>query len=160
MRGGTEQSMEAKTYRKNQIIFRQGDFGDRMYDIQDGSVGIYLNYGAPEQKLLAELTAGKSFGEMALLDDTVRSATAVALENGTVLAEVAAADFAQYFESRPNKVVDIMQQLSGRLRQLTRDYLSACETVTQAAKAMEAGREYDPALAERVRRFASQAEAD
>ena len=149
--------METRTYGEKQIIFRQGEPGREMFDIVSGSVGIYMNYGQPGEKLLSTLRSDASFGEMALLDEETCSATAVALEAGTKLAVITAGDFSAYFESRPAKVLAILQQLSGRLRGLTRDYLGACETVTKAAEAMEAGREYPPELAERVRHYARQA---
>ena len=149
--------MEKKVYKADTVIFRQGDAGCRMYDILEGSVGIYMNYGKPEQKLLATLREGAYFGEMALIDETTRSATAVVLESGTQLAEISPKDFASYFESRPATVLGIMQQLSRRIRDLTRDYLGACKTVTEAAKDMENGHSYAPELAERIRFYAQQA---
>ena len=150
--------MNQKTYQKNEIVFRQGEPGSRMYDILSGRVGIYINYGTPEEKLLTELDRDRCFGEMALLDETVRSATAVALENGSLLAEIAKEDFSAYFQGCPEKVIGILQQLSGRLRELTGDYMDACKTVTEAARDMENGKPCAPELAEKLRFYASQAE--
>ena len=44
-----------KEFKNGDVIFRQGDPGDCMYDIFSGRVGIYTAYGAPEEKLIAEL---------------------------------------------------------------------------------------------------------
>ena len=151
--------MDTKVFKKKQLVFRQGETGHEMYDILYGSVGIYLNYGTPQEKLLTTLYTEAQFGEMALLDETVRSATAVALEDGTRLAVITVKDFSSYFESRPGKLLEIMQNLSKRLRELTRDYLIACGTVTEAARDMENGKAYAPELAERLRYYAQQGKA-
>lgn len=41
--------METKTFRKNEVIFEKGAPGDCMYEVDNGKVGIYSNYGTPEQ---------------------------------------------------------------------------------------------------------------
>ena len=41
--------METKTFKKGEVIFKQGDLSDCMYDILWGEVGIYANYGTPEE---------------------------------------------------------------------------------------------------------------
>ena len=46
--------MELKV-KKNEVIFRQGDPSDCMYRIEDGRVGIFLDYGTANQTKLAEL---------------------------------------------------------------------------------------------------------
>jgi CRP-like cAMP-binding protein len=57
------------------VIFREGDKADGLFIIKSGQVGIRLG-----NRTLAELTVNNIFGEMALIDDAPRSATAVALE--------------------------------------------------------------------------------
>jgi len=74
----SESSREYKSYKKGEIIFKQGDPADCMYDIRWGSVGIYLNYGTSDEKMLAQLRGDDIFGEMGLVDEAPRSATAVA----------------------------------------------------------------------------------
>ena len=98
-----------------------------MYDIHNGKVGVYSDYGTPKQKLLAELGESDFIGEMGLVEDRPRSATAVALEANTRLQAVDAETFDDYFRERPAKVLMLMQQMSGRLRQLNKEYLKACK---------------------------------
>ena len=71
--------METKTFKKGEIIFKQGDLSDCMYDILWGQVGIYADYGTPEEKLLTTLETERFFGEMGMIEGRLRSATAVAL---------------------------------------------------------------------------------
>ena len=95
-------------------------------DIHNGKVGVYIDYGTPEQKLLAELGENDFIGEMALIEDCPRTATAVALEENTRLQAVDAEIFDDYFRERPAKVLMLMQQMSARLRQVSKDYLEIC----------------------------------
>jgi len=66
--------LHQREYRTNEVIFSQGDVGLGMYIIVRGSVEIICNPGG---HLLAELRDGDFFGELALLDESPRSATAV-----------------------------------------------------------------------------------
>ena len=131
--------MEIRTYNKNAVVFRQGDDGDCMYDIQFGRIGIFDDYGGPDQQKIAELSANQIFGEMGVLDDVPRSATAVALEDGTVLYVITEKEFSDYFEKQPAKVLVLMQQMSQRLRRTTKDYLDGCRAVYEAVWADKAG---------------------
>ena len=62
-----------REYKKDEVIFNQGDAGLGMYIIVKGTVEIVCG---PERHMLAELSEGDFFGELALLDDSPRSATA------------------------------------------------------------------------------------
>lgn len=131
--------MDIRTYNKNAVVFRQGDVGDCMFDIQFGRIGIYDDYGGPNQQLIAELSVDQIFGEMGLLDKAPRSATAVAMEDGTVLSVITEKEFYDYFEEFPAKVLLLMQQMSHRLRRTTKDYLDGCRAVYEAVGAENAG---------------------
>ncbi|MCU0644730.1 MAG: cyclic nucleotide-binding domain-containing protein [bacterium] len=72
-------------YKKNEIIFYEGEPGVGMYVIEQGKIGIYKNFDEKAREELASLLPGEFFGEMALLDESARSATAIALENSTIL---------------------------------------------------------------------------
>ena len=121
--------MIGATYKKGEIIFREGDPGSSMYDILWGRVGVYTGYGTPEEKKLAELKEEDFFGEMGLLDGSPRSATVVSLSDDTRLNVITEGDFQEYFRAKPAKVFLIMQQLSQKLRKTTQDYLDVCRTV-------------------------------
>jgi CRP/FNR family cyclic AMP-dependent transcriptional regulator len=62
-----------REYKKDEVIFNQGDAGLGMYIIVKGTVQIVCG---PERHMLAELNEGDFFGELALLGDSPRSATA------------------------------------------------------------------------------------
>ncbi|MEW6715075.1 MAG: cyclic nucleotide-binding domain-containing protein [Nitrospirota bacterium] len=70
-----ERILHRREYQPDEVIFSQGTPGFGMYIIEDGSVTIVSE---PSMKVMAELQSGDFFGELALLDDSPRSATAAA----------------------------------------------------------------------------------
>ena len=142
--------MDVKTYKKGDIIFRQGDPADSMYDILWGTVGIYIDYGTDKEQKLTELEGGAFFGEMGMIDHMPRSATAVVLEKGTQLQEITEEMLGELFKEKPAKVLAIMQQLSRRLRKLTGDYMKACKTAAGAVKMEEKPQEVSPEAADQL----------
>lgn len=115
-----------KSFKRNEIIFKEGDLAGSMFDITAGSVGIYVAYGTENENRLAVLEAGHFLGEMGLIEYYPRSATAVALEDGTTLMEIGEKEFAAYFSEQPERLLEIMRQLSARVRSQTKDYEAAC----------------------------------
>ena len=115
--------------KKGMIIFREGDHANCMFDIHWGRVGIYTGYNTANEHMIAELGVNQFFGEMGLLGKEPRSATAVALEEGTTLETITMADLEELLEKNPSKVYMIVQHLSYRLRRLTEDYTEACEKI-------------------------------
>ena len=122
-------------YRKDAVIFRQGDDGDCMYYIQLGSVGIYTDYGTDKEKQLVVLEEEAFFGEMGLIEKMPRSATAVVVEDDTVLRKITEDELETLIKTSPALVVRCIEHLSGRLRRLTKDYLEACEMVSKMDRA-------------------------
>ena len=119
-------SSRVLSFKKGQIIFREGDEGKFMYAVYGGAVGIYLNYGMPEEKRLTTLYPDTFFGEMGLVMNEPRSATAVVEEDDTLLECIREEDLQALFEENPIKIYMIVSHLSHRLRTLTRDYYRAC----------------------------------
>ena len=72
--------MERKVFYAGQKIFSEGDVGDRAYLIQSGQVEIIKN-----GTTLATLSKGELFGEMALIDDQPRMASAKAFSDVTMV---------------------------------------------------------------------------
>lgn len=112
------------------VIFRAGEEADCMYEIMDGSVGIYSDYQTEDAHLLTKLYTDAVFGEMGILDDMPRSATAVCLTACTI--KVVTLDrFVQFFQNKPMKVLEILQQMCVRLRDLTETYTKVCGSLEE-----------------------------
>lgn len=134
-----------KTFKKGEVIYRQNSYETWMYDIVYGSVALYQNYGTPDEVLVTKLLGDGYFGELELIEARPRTTTAVALEK-TVARVITAEDFGALFHEKPALVMSIMQQMSARIRELTRAYLDACRVVSEAVSAEQSGREKSSAL--------------
>lgn len=130
---GAEAALPVQSYRKGQIVFREGDEGAYMYQIHSGSVDVWSKYGTPEQIRLTTLYTNAFFGEMGLIAQEKRSATAVISEDDTTLECIRAEDIEPLFKANPLKVDMILGHLSGRLRRLTTDYVKACAEAAEGA---------------------------
>lgn len=130
---GAEAAKQVKSFSRGQIVFREGDEGTYLYQIHGGSVGIYSKYGTPEQVKLTTLYTNAFFGEMALVGNDPRSATAVVEEDGTILEYIRAEDLEALFKINPMKVDMILGHLSNRLRRLSLDYVQACAKAAEDA---------------------------
>ncbi|OFW53450.1 MAG: hypothetical protein A2146_02980 [Actinobacteria bacterium RBG_16_67_10] len=105
-----------KEYADGQIICRQGEPGQCMYVIQAGRVEILDEEGG--EVGLRELAAGDIFGEMALFDRQVRSATARAKGLCRVLTLDKRA-FLRRVHEDPSFAYRLLQEMSRRIRSLT-----------------------------------------
>jgi SulP family sulfate permease len=72
-----EQSMEKRSYKAGDKIFKRGDTGDEIFLIRKGAIRIMLPLSDTQSHHLGTFGRGSFFGEMAFLDGDVRSADAV-----------------------------------------------------------------------------------
>ena len=72
-------------YAAGTFIFKEGDVGAAMYIVVDGKVRISKNVPGIGEEALAILEKGAYFGEMAVIEDSPRSADAIAHSSCTVL---------------------------------------------------------------------------
>ena len=79
-------------FNEGQHIFREGEVGDSAFIVFDGSVAIY-RLTEDSEELLATLAKGAMFGEMALIDDDTRMASAKAVDGPAELLVVSRAMF-------------------------------------------------------------------
>lgn len=92
------------------VVFREGDAGTCAYMVECGGVAISTDGGA---RLLSKLGPGDLFGEVAILDGGVRTATAVATED-TLLTMVAGEDLASRLANSDPVVVHLMKAVIRR----------------------------------------------
>ena len=79
------QVLNRKSYPEGTPIFRQGDPGNAAYIVQTGKVEIWVTEN-DEKKVLGVIGAGGIFGEMALIDQSPRMASATAVEPSVCIA--------------------------------------------------------------------------
>ncbi len=71
------------TYPKGKVLFKQGEKGTAAYIVNSGAIGLYRE--AMGRKIpLATVRKGELFGEMAVVDNSPRMATAFAIEDSTL----------------------------------------------------------------------------
>lgn len=70
---------------EGEVIFKEGDEGDAFYIVHDGGVELTVTRPSGEVEKLALRRPGEAFGEMALLNDAPRSATATAASRSTLV---------------------------------------------------------------------------
>ncbi|MCR4891840.1 MAG: cyclic nucleotide-binding domain-containing protein [Lachnospiraceae bacterium] len=141
-----------KVYKKGDVIFEEGKKDlPVMFDIWYGRVGIFKNYGTSSEVKLSELKE-EYFGEMALVRDDVRSATAVALEE-TGLVPIGKEEMQSYFIENPYKMDIFLRTMSSRIRARGVDYMKACECIDEYRKAEQEGKTQDPELLKRMKTF-------
>lgn len=102
-----------RTYPKNTMIFSEMMPGQELYIIQKGSVKITKIVNENEV-LLAVLKSGDIFGEMSLIENKPRSASAIAYED-TVLLAVNRENFARMVSTQPQIISRLTQLLSERI---------------------------------------------
>lgn len=102
-------------YRRNQVIFNEGDPGTALYMLVKGRVKVSQSSPEGKERTLALLSPGDVFGELALLDEQARSADAVVVEDSEVLV-VPRKDFLGFIITQPQAAMSLLVVLSQRLR--------------------------------------------
>ena len=121
------------TYPYGTIIFKQGEVGKCMYIVRNGSVSIYSNYGADNEVKLTTVEPVACFGEMGMISEEPRTATAVAEVNDTKVEIIRPEEVEGIFKSSPEKIDMILKNLSYRLRVITYEYCKACQEIYEAS---------------------------
>jgi len=111
-----ERILHKRSYKEDEVLFHEGDPGVGMYIIESGRVNITLG---KEEKLLAVLSNKEFFGEIALLSETPRTATATAVADSNILGFFQS-DLIDLMETNPrmgNKVLlKLARMIGDRLR--------------------------------------------
>lgn len=119
-----------------EVIFKEGDPGDGVYLVKSGRVQIWAVLVTGERKVFSLVPPGEVFGEMSLLDGQPRSAGASA-EQDTVVCFVPRDDMVALLRRLPELSMNLVQEISGRLREFNHHYL---REVLQAERMALVGR--------------------
>jgi CRP/FNR family transcriptional regulator, cyclic AMP receptor protein len=110
--------MRPRRFRRNEVVFHQGDVGDSLHIVRTGGVKIVLPSLEGDEAIIARLTPGDFFGELALLDGAPRSTTATAVERTETLTLPRDA-FLRLLEEDPRLVRALLRALAVQLRRIT-----------------------------------------
>jgi CRP-like cAMP-binding protein len=138
------------THPMGDIIFSEGEIGNEMYILQSGTVELIKAIGK-ETRILATLEKGDFFGEMSVLEDLPRTASARA-KTDVELVRINGATFDSMLKGNTEIAVRMMRKLSRRLRDVT--------AMLEEALGREVQEEEKPAAAPAPRRSAPARDRD
>ena len=100
---------------KGQILFHEGDQGDRLYVVEEGKVKLGTTSSDGRETLLAVVGPGEMIGELSLFDPGPRTATATALTD-TVVRGLGHTALRPWLAGRPEVAEPLLRALARRLR--------------------------------------------
>jgi membrane protein len=100
-----------REYGEGDTVFHNGEPGDTMYYVLTGAVTMVKN-----GQTLKVMRHGEYFGEMSMLLDAPRTATAVVAEHGTHLAVISRDNFEVILREEPGVVISILKEMALRLK--------------------------------------------
>jgi CRP/FNR family cyclic AMP-dependent transcriptional regulator len=102
-------------YEKGDLIVREGERDGRLFVIISGHVSVVKDLGGSSEKTLRVLRSDNYFGEMALIDDYVRTASVVANDRTEVLS-LDQWNIREEIRKYPAIAIELLQTLGRRLR--------------------------------------------
>ena len=103
------------SYEKGDLIVREGERDGRLFIIISGEVSVVKDLGGPSEKTLRVLRSDNYFGEMALIDDYVRTASVVA-DGHTEVLSIDRWNIREEIRKYPAIAIELLQTLGRRLR--------------------------------------------
>ncbi|MCR6651875.1 MAG: Crp/Fnr family transcriptional regulator [Cellvibrionaceae bacterium] len=113
-----ERTSSLRKYPKNTILFMEGDDNAQLFIIKSGLVCIHTDDNEGRQLVLNYMGPGEYFGELALLDDKPRSASASTVEDSAILS-ISREHFRAFMREYPELYEVLMVELVDRIRALT-----------------------------------------
>lgn len=108
-----------KVYEDGEIVIRAGEVGNCMYVIQEGKVEVFIQKDGKEVQL-AVRDEGDFFGEMAIFERDVRSASVRALGPARILT-IDKGNFLRRISQDPSLAFRIVETMSHRIRELSEE---------------------------------------
>ncbi len=109
------ESMTASRLERGDILFHEGDRGDRLYVIGEGKIKLGLTSIDGRENLLAILGPGEMFGELSLFDPGPRTVTATVVAE-TQIISLSHEDLNSFLARRPAVATKMLAALARRLR--------------------------------------------
>lgn len=130
-------SWAEKTFKRGEVIMKEGDVGQSFFKLLDGKAGVYADYTKKNPFRLGFLNAGEFFGEMAILEASPRSATVVA-ESAVTVVEIPEGEMTKYFKENPDQIIELMKHLGNRIQAMASDYAESQVLLKQLKDSDEA----------------------
>ena len=112
-----QKRMRARQVERGEILFLEGESGERMYYIQSGLIKVFKTSPDGKEQVLRLFRAGDTFNEVPMFDRGPNPASAMAMEEGVVYA-LYRADIQHLLDTYPALAASVIQVLASRLRHL------------------------------------------
>ena len=109
------QRMSKSRIERGDVLFEEGETGDRLYIITSGKVKLGRKSQDGRENLLAVLGPGEMFGELSLFDPGARTTTATAVA-GTDLVGLSHPELSEFVATRPDVAMKLLGSIARRLR--------------------------------------------
>jgi len=116
-------SSSSRSFPKNTVVIHENDPADSLFIIESGKVKVYCSDKNGKEFIMNTQGAGDYFGELALLDDSARSASVRTAEKSSFCI-IFKDDFNKVRDDHPNIARKLIRNLASRVRKLTADVKS------------------------------------
>ena len=133
--GVDDNTIEVVTYPKGKVLLKQGEKGDAAYIVNSGAIGLYRE--ALGRKIpLATVRRGELFGEMAVIDNTPRMATAFTLEDSALMV-VPVEVMAEKMKKADSFIRAMIHMLTNNLRHVHETYAPKSRSLIDAVNNLQ-----------------------
>jgi CRP/FNR family cyclic AMP-dependent transcriptional regulator len=113
----------SRSFPKNTVVIHENDPADSLFIIENGKVKVYCSDKNGKEFIMNTQGEGDYFGELALLDDSTRSASVRTVEKSTFCI-IFKENFNRVLDEHPNIARKLIRNLAARVRKLTADVKS------------------------------------
>ena len=110
--------LQHKEYSRNCLVIAEGELSDSLYIINKGQIKIFISDDEGQEMILNTLGPGEYFGELAIIDQQPRSASAMAVCD-TTLSVVSSNSLTDCLKQHPEMAIKLLQVTAKRLRKAT-----------------------------------------
>lgn len=116
-------SSSSRSFPKNTVVIHENDPADSLFIIESGKVKVYCSDKNGKEFIMNTQSEGDYFGELALLDDSTRSASVRTVEKSSFCI-IFKDNFNRVLDDHPNIARKMIRNLAARVRKLTADVKS------------------------------------
>jgi CRP/FNR family cyclic AMP-dependent transcriptional regulator len=116
-------SSSSRSFPKNTVVIHENDPADSLFIIETGKVKVYCSDKNGKEFIMNTQAEGDYFGELALLDDSTRSASVRTVEKSSFCI-IFKDNFNRVLDEHPNIARKMIRNLAARVRKLTADVKS------------------------------------
>ena len=110
--------LQYRNYARNCLIIAEGEHSDSLYIINKGQIKIFISDDEGQEMILNTLGPGDYFGELAIIDQKPRSASAMAVCDSDI-SVISSNDLTECLNHHPEMTIKLLQVMAKRLRDAT-----------------------------------------